>query len=424
MINKLFIVFIFLFSFHYVNAECKEVKCDTLRVVFFPYHIIKQDTILWHLNSYLKLDLSNIVDTLKLTTNVGFNGDGSTTFGPKDLQSWIVKDKKQQKLFTTIVNRNTGTLFHDQQFIKVFPIKSNIINLDYNIIGSSCFTDLLMRQNFPYVYTFHYNNEKFYPQNLRIQNFDVFAPDSFYIFKSLDHNLHQDDINISFISKNYITKDTLNVNNISIDIFTRTSSLSHSHVDSIKCFFRRILSDIKYDSNCKKFQFVLVPYHGNRCEKYGMAFGNYAVFDENFKYKDMLHEFLHMFLNYNVVDGSPGEFFMKESIIEWLACYYSNFEDPIRKKIYYNKNNLYNLHHNGNNEEEYGVVYNNGLAILNIVARKCTKKKLADCILSYINSSKSRFVTYDDFLNYAKRKIDPDLLRKMDLMVKGKMKIL
>lgn len=274
------------------------------------------------------------------------------------------------------------------------------------------------------MYIYHTDTEYYYPMNISIDSVAVSAPDSFYIFKgNTKISKYKNDINLTFVSKNYVYKDSIVLKNTKINFYI----LRKVQKDSTYCQTKRDIANAlcklsQYTKVKKKLDIIIVNCHTNNF-RFGTGFGSHAVLDAGFNSQDIVHEILHLYFENNVENGTHGELFVKESIIEWLAYYLtSNFTYFSKQKLSRDSISLYDLR--VNDTETYRTVYNSGPAILSAIASETSQETIAKAIISFLEFNNGRQINYQDFLFYLKKYLPKAEIRKMDCMIKGTLSII
>lgn len=395
-----------------------------MRLQFHPWEVVNAgDTTMWYLAVDMNIKTNASRDSVVLNTRVKLNAFFDSILAPNQIVANDLNSRQIKPLKTNIKYEDDSVLFNDCQVITVYTRGTQSFNLHYNVTGTSWFLDPVMELNPLHIYTYHVNDEYFYPKETHIDSIVVTAPDSLYVFGDLRQRSNND-VNLTFVSKDYVKCDSLLANNMKIYFYIKKTgcadSTYHANRDSLRSALCRLAqyTDINNTSSV-----IMIPYHGNDGSKYGMGFGNYAILDEKFGYKDMFHEILHLFFPSHIISNTKGRYFIGESVIEWLACYITNYDDPVRKKLYIGKGSLYDLQHNGPKEEEWSLVYNNGSEILNRIARDCGQKKLAKALVAFLEVANKREVTYDYFLKFMRDYLPMKEIKKMDLMVRNKIRV-
>ncbi len=416
---KRIIVYLFLLSIH-LTTFSQAVKCNHIEFSLIP--ITPEDTaytdFVFRLKVEMDISVFNIPnDTLTLKTKIKLG-----ELGPKNLSACLV-EQANRPLVAWIDNHKEQTPFNDTQYLKILipdNSRSNHLKVSYTLIGTGLFFYLL-GQNHPNVFAFHQWQEAFYPINIPVKSIHVVSPDnSILAFSNLEEDCAGNSIiDLTFINKKRFRKEFIQYDKIKLHIFIPdTIADDSSYRDKLNTFYSYVNNLAVYMKEQKEVNVILLQW---RDEKNRRTFGkglNPSVFDLKFPANSMLHEVIHQICPCEVYDGTKGEYFIKESIVEWLSyCLSGKLQEIDTSVITTAKGNLYNT--NINHLETWSLIYSVGAAILQEMAQKVGYESLLTSIFSFFYDNTGKFVTYDDFIAHLKRSFSTDIIEKLDAMVKG-----
>jgi hypothetical protein len=154
----------------------------------------------------------------------------------------------------------------------------------------------------------------------------------------------------------------------------------------------------------------------------GKGFGNLFVCDIKFAPQNLLHETLHLLFANKIDHSSNGGYFVGESIIEWLAAYFSEGLKEINTQVIVAKDegNLYDIKLNG--PQTYHLIYTVGPAILQKIATQVGKDSMAKALIAYLQvTDDNQFRSYDDFIHFMQNQLPKKAVARMDKMVRGQL---
>jgi hypothetical protein len=400
-----------LFSVFAANAQ--KLECEKL--VFDLNNFGSEHEAGLKVNAVFKVkNLKN--DTLIFRTNVRYS-----FLGPQNLKADIYNNNGNLSPLTSWIDTQTATdQSGDIQLLKVLmPNKRNgTVQISYNVIGYDLFVVFGDNDNEAFG-LYQSEREHVYPMNIPIKEVQVLSPpDSMAYFLSYEKGKRAiRDINLSFMLKNDYYKNTINRGDCHVDIYI-PDTLGSDHnmqlnIDALDRCVNKLSAclPIPIDTD--------IIYLNWRDDKqrtaFGKALGNYVVCDIHFKDKDLLHELIHIYLPVNVKSPSKGEYFIKESIIEWLALFFSDRTIDIQTAIDANSISLYDVL--TNNHTTWSAIYTTGPAIIQQIAAKYGEKKMANLIISFLLKNRNRIVNYDLFIKYISRHLPHDLVEEMSYLM-------
>lgn len=416
---KQIIVYLSLLSIH-LTAFSQAVKCNHIEFSLIP--IAPEDTaytdFVFRLKVEMDISVFNIPnDTLTLKTKIKLG-----ELGPENLSAYLV-EQADRPLVAWIDNHKEQIPFNDTQYLNILIpdiSRFNRLKISYTAIGTGLFFYLL-GQNHPNVFAFHHWQEAFYPINIPIQAIHVISPDnSILAFSNLEEDCAGNSIiDLTFINKKRFRKESFQDDKIKLHVFIPdTIADDSSYRDKLNTFYSYVSNLTVYMKEQKEINAILLQW---RDEKNRRAFGmglNPSVFDLKFPAESMLHEVIHQICPCEVYDGTKGEYFIKESIVEWLSFYLSGKLEEIDTSVIATiKGSLYNT--NINNHETWPLIYTVGTAILQEMAKEVGYESLLISIFSFFYDNAGKFVTYDDYITHLRLSFSADVVDKLDAMVKG-----
>lgn len=397
----------------YIDFELVPISKENTEFVDFKYQVQIE----------MNLSVANIKnDTLVLKTNI----KAAQGLEPKNLKAFLVDDKQEKKLLPSFVKNIPGNqLFNDIQLLNILLSghqNSNII-INYDVIGTGFFFYLL-NQNYPNVVAYHPWQEYIYPMNIPIKEIRVNAPDNMLSFYSMRDNsgIHNEEVNLTFINKEAFKKESAEWGKVKLNTYIPDSIVNNiTYREQIDKFYSYINKLSAYIQVPKTLNIILLLW---RDEKNRNAFGksleNHSICDIKLSDKSILHEAIHQAFPNDVLAMSEGEYFIKESIVEWLTVWLSGQLKKVDMSLIGTTNtNLYNIHIN--DRETWSLIYKVGPAILQKIATKCGEDKLASTIISFFLEKEGKVTNYTEFLDYLRTHahLSENTIEELDSMVKG-----
>ena len=369
-------------------------------------------------------------DTITLKTNVNISAFGfpMPMLGPRNLMVHSISSEGSLSQLNAWVEQQprVADSLSDIQLLKfVLPdrnIKHSIVEVEYDVIGGASIARYSDNDNF---YSMQQRQEYFYPMDMAIKKIEVVVPDSMKYFlsyrKSGDESFN--DINLSYIVKNHYTeyavrgeKHDLNIYIPNIDI--DKDNITESIYDLENCMN-------KFSKYLKEKHTADIIYMNWRDDvnrrAFGESLGSHIVCDINFGGEDLLHEVIHSFLPSTVQDNTKGEYFIKESIIEWLSLYISDIKIDALEDIEKSDTSLFNTEIN--NHISWNTIYTYGPAVIEQVALKCGRDNMASIIVSFLENNIGKTITYDDFMEFIKIHLPIGLVLELDSLIKADLNI-
>lgn len=328
----------------------------------------------------------------------------------------------------------------------------------YNYMGSTFVTipesnkrDIIIfggEENFEYFASMFFTSNKYLLTNKTLK---ITAPKSKYILSS-DYPIYEDIVKNNYLFKlnNDSTKlvnsiitilDTMSYKKIKLSNLNKSYEfyVRKNHLDSFYLALKDIevtinlVNDYKSNNyNKSKINFVEFDWQRDQYAM-GRGFDNLVMYDWSFftKHKvSFIHEFLHTQLN----PKSNGNYFVNESLIEYIANYFCFFNDKNRflseiKKKHENfiestkasvdKTSLYALEEN--NVNTFSLIYDEGPVILNDFAKKIGEDRFVKLsILFFSKMKKVKKNKYEFFLKFLhENKVNKKYIFELDQKVKS-----
>lgn len=387
------------------DVECKEVKFS------FNLDAKRLEEAGLKVKLLLKVDkLKN--DTIVLKTNVKM-----PIFGPQNIEAYLInKDGTSYPLTSWVDNQRNTEQSENIQFLKVLiPNKRKAtVQITYNVFGSTIFGS----ENDDF-YTSQQEHEYHYPMNIPIRRAKVSLPDSLEYFLSYKKEKKEiKEINFSFINTKKYTKKSITRGNLNINLHIPDSLINNKKIQQNIIEMQQYIDRVSaYLSSPKSADIIYINWRDDKARRaFGKALGNYAICDINFSSKGLLHELIHILLPNDVKQDSKGEYFMKESIIEWLAQFFSNKMTNIDISDSTDSISLYDAQIN--NHSTWNLIYVTGPLAIQQISAKCGEEKMANVIISFLEKNQNKIISYDMFITHAKRSLSNDLGNKLDYLVK------
>lgn len=420
------IIYLFLLGCLYSPITLGQtVKCNCIDFEIVP--IPKKDTAFadfkYQVQVKMNLSVSNVKnDTLILKTNIKV----AQGLEPKNLKAFLINDKQEKTLLPSFVNNLSGNQpFNDVQLLNIVlsgQQNPNII-INYNVIGTGFFFYLL-EQNYPNVIAYHPWIEYIYPMDVPIEKVRVNAPDSLLTFcgiKNATSGTHNGEINLTFIKKEAFKKESTEWGKVTLNTYIPDSILNNTiYRQQIDEFYSYINKLSAYIKTPKTLDIILLVWRdAKRRNAFGKSLGNHSIFDIKFPAEGMLHEAIHQAFPNDVAEMSDGEYFIKESIVEWLALSLSGQLEKIDMSLIGTLNaDLYNIHIN--NSETWPAIYKTGPAILQKIAIHLGEDRVTSTIISFFLEKEGKVTTYAEFIDYLRLHLPQNAIEELDSLVKGK----
>lgn len=369
----------------------------------------------------MNLSVTNIKsDTLILKTNIKV----AQGLEPKNIKAFIINNKQKKTLLPSFVKNIPGNQpFKDEQFLNIVLNGHQNPNLiiNYDVIGTGFFF-YLFEQNYPNVLAYYPREESIYPIDIPIKKVRVSAPDNMLFFCGLKNKsgIQNGEVNLTFINKAVFKKESTDWGKVKLNTYIPDSISNNStYRQQIDKFYSYINKLSTYVEIPKTLNVILVRWRNEKTRNaFGVTLGNHSIFDIKFPADGMLHEVIHQAFPNDVLDMSDGEYFIKESIVEWLALSLSGELGQIDLSLIETSNaDLSNIHIN--NSETWSSIYKLGPAILQKIAIKSGEDILASTIISFFIEKESKPTSYAEFLNYLRAHLPENIVEELDSMVKG-----
>ncbi|MDD2436968.1 MAG: hypothetical protein PHG27_08050 [Massilibacteroides sp.] len=400
----------------------QNIVCNFMRFELVP--IQESDTsavgLKYRINVNMDLSVSNMSDdTVVLKTNVKI----SQGLGPENL----IANRKDKTciipLPSWVENRVQEQPFMDTQFLYILiPDKedSNLL-VSYDVIGTGLFF-YIQQLNYPDVFVYPFDYEYIYPIGIPINKIEVTAPDSMKIFYSHKKGTNMnEEITLSFINKKYFQEENLKIKDIKINIFTPDSLVNDTSLIQRKKELQTYINTLSpYTTKKEEIDILLLNWRDEKNRNaFGRVFGNLCICDYKFAANSLFHEVLHIIFPSKVEAFTKGEYFIKESIIEWLTLYLSQRLDKIDMTLKLGDQNLYDTHIN--DITTWKLIYNIGPMILQKIAKneQVGEERLAKVIIDFLQEREGRITDYVDFISYLEKYVPFEIAQELDSIVKG-----
>ncbi|GHT70557.1 hypothetical protein FACS1894155_06470 [Bacteroidia bacterium] len=345
--------------------------------------------------------------------------------GPMNLAANLIDDEGRLfPLKSQIVHQAGVQPSENYQLFKiVVPNKKKVkFSITYNTVG-----DFFVYNTNSDFLSYHSKHGYFYPMDVPIKkvhfDFTLNNNDSLKYFASYrKFGEIIEDINIAVINKKRYIEESIVKNNLKVNIFVPDTLINGNtwirKREKLDPYFDRLAS---YVADTTSLDVILINW---RDEKYrhtnGEGLGSYCVCDIKFPAEGILHELLHLTFPSKVLDFSKGEYFIKESIIEWLTVFLSN--KPINKitttKLPKIKDSISLYDAQINNYTTWDLIYKTGPSIIQYIAGKCGEEKMAKTIISFLEKNQKEVVDYEKFIDHLRVYLSHDLVKELDEMVK------
>lgn len=413
MKNTSKIILFILFIFNISTAFTQTIECEILEFSFNPNAEQEEEDGL-KVKAIIKVnDIRN--DTIVLKTNVELS-----VLGPRNIKAYCLdRDKSLHPLVSWIDNEQNTEQSRNFQLIKILvPDKRKAtIQISYNVVGLSSLRYCTGNDNEDF-YTCQQRHEYYYPMNMPIREVKVSLPDSvkhFVSYKKEGKIIR--DINLSFINKNNYREKVINKGGLNVSLHIPDTLINNKRMQQNIVDMEQYLGRLStYLSSSPKVDIIYINWRDDKTRSaFGEALGNHAVCDIHFNNKDLLHEALHMLLSTNIEESSKGEYFMKESIIEWLALFLSKKAINTNLSDSTTSVSLYDAQIN--NHTTWNLIYITGPTIIQRIASKCGEEKMASVIFSFLHKNKNKEINYDMFITHVKKYLSNDLANELNSLV-------
>ena len=411
-------LFIFL-SLFFNTSLCfaQKIICEEMDFFLEPTPEVdsKKETEILGLQVKATLKITNFRnDTIALKTNVK-----TSLLGPKNIVAKLINKKRDLSTLTSWIDFKTDSKsVEDYQIIKIIvPQKKKVrILITYNVFGSSLLKYKPDNMDF---FACQQQHEYFYPMNIKIKKIKISSPHNIKSFASYKIKKNTvENINLSFINKKHYIEKSINECSLKINTYIPdTLRNNKDFLEKNKDLQKHMKKLSNYLFQEKKSNIIYINWRDEKSRRaFGEAMGNNIICDIKFSSKDLLHEIIHTFLPSEVEQFSKGEYFIKESIIEWLALFLSNKivkTDTLNAK---SSTKLYDCHIN--NHTTWDLIYKTGPAIIQQVASKYGEERMASLIISFLEKNSNKIINYNKFTTYLNKYLSNNLSKEIDYFVK------
>ena len=392
----------------------QEINCNKANVSLMP-SIAAGDSVM-HLHVSMDIQTNTIADTLVLETSVKIGDkdiDSGVSMAPYNL---VVTDfyNVRDTIEANVRNISGAIPFCDRQEIRIIKGCHSRFYLDYDVIGTGLFFSLL-KSNGTNIYEYSKELESVFPNNVNIKARDIKAPDEYYVIRSHDEGMDRNMDELLFVNKNYVALDSFMSSGTKVrlySILTEPSSKANQIKNELRRAFRKLykLSPFKKD-----FTILRVFYRAGGVGA-GHSINDICIVDIDLNSISVFHECLHSIFENDFASQKKGQFFVSESIIEWLSRYFTGKENTTKWKKTCDTP-IYDLEEDDSNTA--CQIYERGPEIIDDVARMVGADKLALCLIDFLDSSRGKVVDYDMLIEYLNTHISRRAVALMDRAVKG-----
>lgn len=376
------------------------IVCDSLLITFEQNKNYATDSLIdnLHIEAYLTLN-DYRMDTLNFYVQLGLP---IPELGIKNLQASGFDGNR----WTAMETNNNGLSFN------VF-LKPNIkkVNFSYDTHGfaSFYFNDSL---SFGKLFVYQSDGDNLIVKNTEMQINEITFKNNFkntLAFDYFENNGQNDCYNLSGYS--IVVIDTFAFKNQAHTFSNLRYSIFDQHSESLNSFnnikdkYNGALYDLlKYEPARNSFTVIASNYRSKELRAaYGKAFGNFFYCDTSFLTSpvSLLHETIHILYPVNVQKNSKGEYFIGESLTEWVSNYLINGEFILPDTISI-EGNLIDTEIN--NKNTWKLIYYKGPFVLQNVAEKTSPKILYDTVMSFFLNNRDNTVDFNDFIAFLQDK--------------------
>ncbi len=426
-INKIIIFFLYtFFLFSTLSLFSQNIECEEIVFSYGTHEtspdLEKREPVgdakagsLFKVKAILKID-SPSNDTITLRTAVKLSA-----LGPTNFKVGLISPTGGFSYLPSWVEQHSGSEFlSDTQSLKFIlsNTKSAIVSMEYNIIGSLLFRYEPENINF---FSLQQQYESFYPIDMLIKEVRTILPDSLKSFLSYkkDEGGMIKDLNISLINMKCYQECLIQGNKYGVRIYIPDTLAYNASIrqkiDDLQKYMNRVSI---YFSENRCSDIIYINWRDDKHRRaFGECLGSHIVCDVNFGSKDLLHEIIHSLLPIEVEKSSKGEYFIKESIIEWLALFLSETEFNNLEQIQEGSTSLYDIQ--TNNQYSWNKIYLFGPSIIEQIAMKYGRNKMAKIIISFLEKNNNKVVNYESFINYLNIYLPSDLVMELDSLLKA-----
>ncbi|MDR0962374.1 MAG: hypothetical protein LBM62_07460, partial [Mediterranea sp.] len=305
---------------------------------------------------------------------------------------------------------------------KDHPDSFNLI-VYYQIISPGLFY-YISEQNYPSVFDFIGEEYFFYPKDVPIRALRVLKPDNMLVFKDLHNNYTgQSYVNLVFIEKDaFKQRESIRNENITMTVFVPDSLANDSAINAkLDKLYTRVNKVAAMTTTHRDINMLLINWRDEqRRVAAGKGFGNLFVCDIKFNPQSMLHETIHLLFDNKIDHSSGGGYFVGESVIEWLAAYFSDGLKGIDTDVIAtnNEGNLYDII--ANHGSTFRLVYTIGPAIIQKIAKQVGEERMAQALIAFLKETDDgQFRSYEDFILFMQHHLPKRAITRMDRMVRG-----
>lgn len=376
----------------------------------------REENLFFHVDALL--DINNLQkDTVTLTTTIS----GWPILGAQELKV----TKNDGTILPSWIETNYDSIACCYVRLLKFVLKRDAkVTVSYNLLGSSMLrygTDNDMGNMG--IDSYQQRQEYYYPKDIpikeiEIKSSDIFLPIASYA-RTKDGSLK--DINLAFVVRNQHFMKSIRVKDVEIDVFV-PDTLLQKEFDGMQKKLEELRTNIKtlalYMPPVKRHtSIILINWRSYKTRQAGgEAFGNFILADVKFGGSSLFHEVLHTLLPTDIREGSKGAYFLGESVIEWLTLFLSDKSIKSLDELKEVQGNLYDTAINAS--PTWSLIYSKGPAIIEQVAQKFGRGKMARCLIGFYIEHADEEIDYNTFYSYLQERLPSDLLDELDTWVK------
>jgi hypothetical protein len=396
----------------YCRSDCY-ISCDSILITVTSSEREPVDSLKDKLHIECFLALSRpFCDTLDFEIRMGLP---IAELGVRNLYATGLNscDNTWQELTT----ENNGLDF------KIIPKEKVIkINLSYDIHGFAFF---LLNDSISFGHLFAYQFD--------YENLIAYNPNMF-INKIIMKNSLANTLGFSYFDLRNNTNNCYNLINYGITVIDTTVFRKDTYdlLDfkySVYCMDTVVLNKFKgfgdkyntaleqlldYVPAHEKIDIIATVYRSEELRSaFGRAFGDFFYCDTSFLSSpvSLLHESIHILFPCKPQKYEKGEYFLGESLTEWVANYLIKGEFNLSDTVNINGDLLNTT---VNNQETWNLIYYKGPYLIENLSKETSKKSLYDAIMSFFVKYRNREVNFNNFISELRKKDYPeDTLNKL-----------
>jgi hypothetical protein len=402
--RKLYIIPLFIFfsicAGYGQSAENCAMTCDSLNISLVPVNSKDLEGVknLLHIDAYITID-SIQADTIKFGISLGMP---VLELSASDIIAKGFDSKEKYQGDLPAIRTSSGFSIIKQNEIRRISVSYDIVGTYFFLyLNDSCFYKL---------FTFHSEYENLILKNdrMKIKNvkFSGSPPETrtFSYFDLVDtagecFNLRG--YAITTVDTTLCKYETFAADDVTYTIYAIDSVVLKNFKRYQKEYENALKRLFIYTPASNHFDIITTYWRSEKLKSaFGRAFGNYFYCDTTFISSPelLLHETIHILYPCIPQKKARGEFFIGESLTEWVARYLIDGEYKLPDNMVPADSSLFDI--TGNNPDTWNLIYHKGPYILQLIANEISSESLFHAIMSFWVHYRESEPQFDDFFNF------------------------